>query len=225
MMKYVANKIVNFIKNKRQEKKLKKLYREIIDGKWDEKDKFAEEISYLRLKGELQVFPYTFSEQYHRRVELFEKDEKGVFVELENRKKLYFNCDDKEKASHIYRNLCREQDIHSAHRYYAEGFYPTSEDNYIDIGCAEGQEALLAADVVKKIYLFEGNSSWQNVLNNSFSDYDEKTRIVSCFVGKEDKSPSIQTLDSFFGTECTGEKYFIKMDVEGAEKDVLFGGA
>jgi hypothetical protein len=222
----ILKKIDYHIKEK---KRLKKLYHEIVEGEWEEKEKYIDELNYIREKGAVQVFPYTFSEQYRCRMDLVGKDENGVFVKLEDKKKLYFCTKDvvcaERFASRKYNALCREQDPHSPHRYYVEGFYPSSDDIFIDIGSAEGTEALLVADIVKKIYLFEADRNWEEALHKSFADYAEKTQILSYYVGRQnDEAGKMRRLDTCFGAECTGEKYFLKMDVEGAEKDVLLGG-
>jgi hypothetical protein len=188
---------------------------------------FTAEIEYLRQAGTLEVFPYPFSEKYKGEIEWVGNDDKGIFtytMNEENVKKLYFPDGSPDGwVAKKYRSLRVEQDAESPHRYYTKEYYPNADDILIDVGAAEGKEALAVADIVKEIYLFECDYKWREALRKSFGDYSDKTTIYSCYAGNvDDEKRNVRRLDTVFAG-MKGKSLFIKMDVEGMEMQVLQG--
>jgi hypothetical protein len=133
---------------------------------------------------------------------------------------LYFKRDwDEEQIQKYYNGLLIEQDISSPHRYETAEFHVSEGDVVIDAGVAEGNFALSIVDKVKKLYLFEVDEAWIEVLKITFAPWKDKVIIINKYVSNNNKDNCI-TLDSFFGDEQID---FIKADIEGAESQLLDG--
>lgn len=188
--------------------------------------RYAEEIAFLEahkndLKYKELIFPYEFS--LKKEVEFKAKyDElaKHYYISYYG-KNLYFPGDSIRWVEKKFRGLEIEQNVHSPHRYFTEFYSPNSDEIFIDVGSAEGKEALDIAEKVKKLYLIEADNEWRETLKLSFAPYMSKTEIISKFAGCKDDENTI-TIDSLVKND-SNERYFIKMDVEGHEMDVLTG--
>lgn len=118
-----------------------------------------------------------------------------------------------------YRFCCIEQDVESPHRYLDGSFCVESGDIVIDAGVAEGSFALQVIDQVSKIYLVECDVKWFPALERTFASYRNKVVLVQKMLGNRNDENWI-TIDTMVGEDKID---FIKMDVEGAEADVLLG--
>lgn len=107
----------------------------------------------------------------------------------------------------------------SPHRYVSENFQVQEEDVLLDVGCAEGIFAFHYAPVVNHIYLFEGLKTWKKPLKCSFKSFSGKTTFINRFLGKETNRKTIKLEDALSGE--TASSYFLKMDIEGAERIVI----
>lgn len=121
----------------------------------------------------------------------------------------------------LYKSLLVEQDIESAHR------YSLNEEDYrdaimFDIGAAEGILSLEKIDVLKEIYLVECEQEWVDALKITFEPYKEKVNIIFKYIDQNDSETSISL--NTLGENLKNEKIFLKMDVEGFEKNALLGG-
>lgn len=205
---------------------MKRLYKRIVIEKWEGKERYGKEIDFLKEKKKMLVFPYKFQDKYQPEPEWIGEDEKGIFTytkDDEIDRKLYF-CGEREFVANKYRNLRREQDEESPHRYFTKSFYPNKNDVFVDVGAAEGKEALSLADTCKKIYLFEANNEWVKALNKTFFG-NSSVYIYNCFVGAvDDARKNMIKLDTIF-ENLHDEDIFLKLDVEGMEKEVLEGAA
>jgi hypothetical protein len=112
-----------------------------------------------------------------------------------------------------------EQDAASPHRYETTEFHVSEGDVVVNAGVAGGNFALSIVDKVKKIYLFEVDKAWIEVLKITFAPWKDKVVIVNKYVSDNNKGNCI-TLDNFFGQEQID---FIKADIEGAEPLLLAG--
>lgn len=103
---------------------------------------------------------------------------------------------------------------------YVSSFCPIEEgDVVLDVGCAE---ALLALDVIEKareVYLFECDNKWNQPLRATFESYKSKVHLVNKFVGGQTVGKFIRLVDAV--KTDSGTPFFIKMDIEGTEREVL----
>lgn len=139
-------------------------------------------------------------------------------------KRLYFDrkIATSEDALHALNGLAAEQSEHSPHRYLTEDFMVDSNDIVFDVGCADGNFALSIVDRVKEIYLFEIEESWMKPLELTFAPYKDKVHIIKKCVSKNSDSAAV-SIDDFCEANNIESIGFVKMDVEGYEKNVLSG--
>ena len=91
----------------------------------------------------------------------------------------------------------------------------------LDIGSAEGIFTLDNIELISKAYLFEYEDFWQRPLMETFKPWKDKITIVPKAV--YDKSDEFNvTIDDFL-LDRRAEKLFIKMDIEGTERQALIG--
>lgn len=107
------------------------------------------------------------------------------------------------------------------HQYQSETFKIERGDVLADVGCAEALLALDQIDIINKAYLFESDKRWIPALKATFLDYNNKVEIVNKYVSDSDSTNtiSLQTALKEEKDQCV----FIKMDIEGAEVEVLNG--
>lgn len=121
----------------------------------------------------------------------------------------------------LYKSLLIEQDIDSAHR------YSLNEEDYqnaimFDIGAAEGILSLEKIDILKEIYLVECEQEWVDALQRTFDPFKEKVKIIFKYIDQYNSETSISL--NTLSQHLKNEKIFLKMDVEGFEKNSLLGG-
>jgi hypothetical protein len=182
-------------------------------------DEHREVIKYLE-SGEVRIFPYPFHNDYSAdKIEVFYDQEQGMRYVIQEGKKLYFKKRwGAKRIQRAYSDLSREQDINSPHRYLTDSFTITTNDVLADIGAAEGNFSLSVIDKVKKIYLFEADSEWDEALRATFAPWGEKVVIINKYVSDYNDSTHI-ALDDFY--EQKKDLTFLKIDVDGAESLVL----
>jgi len=119
-----------------------------------------------------------------------------------------------------YSLLMLEQDANSPHRYITNNFKVNDGDVVVDIGSAEGNFSLSNIEKIKKLYLVEADPGWNEALNATFAPWKDKVVILNKYASDKDDEQNI-SLDGLLQHE---EKVnFIKIDVEGAEQQVLAG--
>lgn len=182
--------------------------------------------SYLK-NNSISVFPYSYSKNYSlNNVEIQKDKDSGLLYILRpDNKKLFLK--DKYKSFYrgkrYYNNLLMEQDIHSPHRYYSDGFIPDKDSVIIDIGGAEGIFALDYIDTVKKVYIFECDPGWIKALRYTYAKWSDKVEIIDKMVLDYNDESHI-SLDSFVSNyNLLNEHLFIKIDAEASERKILDG--
>lgn len=119
--------------------------------------------------------------------------------------------------------ILAEQHERSPHRYFSNSLHVEKGDIFVDVGAAEGLISLGLIDEAAKVYLIEENEKqWKPLLEKTFSPYMEKTRIVYKFASDKNDTKNI-TLDELLREDAETSRIVIKMDVEGAEENVLKG--
>jgi hypothetical protein len=216
----VPKPVRTYLLKKSLRKKIISLYSGLASDKVNPEQK--EVISYLEGNG-LNIFPYPFHANYSpEAIEVFNDEEKGMKYVVQEGKRLYFKK--RWSADRIRRSYCdlmREQDINSPHRYLTPDFAVGNDDVVADIGAAEANFSLSVIDTVKKVYIFEKDREWIEALKVTFAPWPGKVEIVSKYVASVDDETRIK-LDTFL--KNNSDVTLLKIDVDGAESDVLSGG-
>ena len=138
--------------------------------------------------------------------------------------KLYFPAFfSDEKVIRDYRALKTEQDPESAHR-YVRSLDELKDRTLLDVGAAEGIFALDTIHLTQHVVLFEYQDYWQAPLRATFEPWRDKVEIVPKFVGARSDSALWVSLDDFLEPNGS-DPLFIKMDIEGGERDALAGAS
>lgn len=177
-------------------------------------------IEFIKLNG-LDVFNYNFKNKYlDLDIEVFFDDDSRMFFVYHKGKRMYFakRYNTHEKVKAYYRYLLLEQDAESPHRYLTSQFNINDRDIVIDVGAAEGNFALEIIEKVSKIYLIETDEEWIESLNATFKDYKDKIVIIKKYITSINAG-KYATLDNLVSEPVN----FIKMDIEGNERDALDG--
>lgn len=179
-----------------------------------------EALTFLK-NNPLTVFPYPFSEKYKpQHIHVHTDIATGLRYVMYHQHKLFFKRSlTVEEIQHSYSFLLCEQDSESPHCYLHDGFLLNKDAVLADIGCAEGIFSLMNIDTVKHVYLFEANKEWIEALEQTFTPWQEKVTIVNKFVSDKTAGDFI-CLDDYFDTV---KPDFLKIDVDGAEADLLKG--
>jgi predicted RNA methylase len=189
------------------------------------KDLNKEQVEILNnLKSGLNLpYPYIFSTKYKPNdITVYQDKRKKLFYVLYNDKRMFFpknwgTIDIKSYCTSIF----QEQDIDSPHKYETSKFYVSEGDVVVDAGAAEGSFALSVVDKAKELYLFEPDKDWIEPLKATFAPWKNKVSIINNYVSNTYKNGRGGViLDDFFGGN---EINFIKVDIEGAEAQLLKG--
>ncbi len=191
-------------------------------SQYGEKHKIAE---YIKKYGLTGVFPYEFCYKYYLKTAVslgWDKRNKLYYIRRKG-KKIYLKQDNYREAFLYAKNLLMEQDKNSPHR-YVENEKILNGEYLFDCGAAEGILSLDHIEKFKQIYLFEADESWIKALKLSFKPYEDKVMIVNKYLAQQNDGMNI-TMDKFMEQQNINldSPMFIKIDVEGAEEDVLKG--
>jgi hypothetical protein len=213
----VPKPLRTIILKKTLRKRILKHYADLPENEINDEQK--EVLKYLE-NDEIRIFPYLFHHNYSpEKIDVLYERGNGMHYVLQDGKRLYFKKRWKEKRiKRAYCDLVREQDLRSPHRYLTESFTIGNEDVLADIGAAEGNFSLAVVDKVRKIYLFEYDHEWTEALRATFAPWPEKVEIISKYVSDHNDSSHVR-FDTFF--ENKKDITFLKIDVDGAESDVL----
>ena len=189
---------------------------------------YQQEIEFVKQYGYHTPFPYLFSKEYEaiNVVCKCDSEKRLRYVQVDN-KRLYFprNYSQRKIVEYFRLALC-EQDERNPHKYRTKEFSPNRESLFFDVGCAEAYESLMLIDQVKEVHLFECETEWIEALHATFEPYQEKVFINEMTVSDQ-VGPQTTTIDEYvmkeFGESVEGTSFFIKIDVEGAELQVLNG--
>lgn len=141
---------------------------------------------------------------------------------MEKRLYLSKNIKNKKEALEKYREILYEQLPDSAHRYFNAPLQEIARDRVVvEVGAADGMFSLECAKTAKAIYVFEPEQIWIDALNCTFPKaVYPNTTIVKKIVSDRTEGDSIR-LDDYFPSSTRVD--VLKMDVEGAEMEVLVG--
>ena len=193
----------------------------------EEKKLVQEELDFLYKHEKIEAFPYPqIKKLQHEVIASFDPKLQLPFV-IHNNKRLYFAADFTiESAKNAYINYIERENLlgggytaKAPHQYQTDNFKIEENDILLDIGCAEALLTLDSIEKVKKAYLFECDERWFAPLKATFKPYKEKVIFVPKYVSNKNSASCI-TLDSFF-SDTKNESFFIKMDIEGEEENVL----
>lgn len=204
------------------EKRIYEKYKEEIAGlKKCRTKEMQDVIDYVAQNG-VKMYCYPFYEEYQKiEFPVYFDEEYQLFYGMYRNHKMYFSSqfDTEKKAETYFRYVCMEQDQRSPHCYLTKQFCIGKREIGIDIGAAEGIFALELIDLVEHMYLIEADADWCRALALTFQDYREKVTVIQgCVSDLEDSAHT--TLDTLFAGKRID---FIKMDIEGAELQALYG--
>lgn len=201
-----------------------KLRMKIFDPNFKLRDKFEEEIAYMKQKDKIMMFPYPFTEKYSgRSIQVFRDPEKELPYVIHKGKRLYYPADmTKEAVADTYAAVILEQDEDSPHRYFSEAYPFNDGDIFLDVGCAEGNMALEIADNAKALVLFEIQERWMPALKATFAPWQDKVIIVNKLAGDE-ITDSATSIDHELDRINVDGNIYIKIDAEGSERKILKG--
>lgn len=202
-------------------RKLEEFMRYYKDAAYDDSE-LNEAVQYIRKNG-LKTIPYSFTDNLcFQQVPVHQDMDNGLYYVVRDNKRLYFKRSmTPVGVQKLYANLMMEQHADSPHRYFDGNFTVSSDDVFVDVGCAEGIISLDVVEKARKICLFECDESWVEALKATFRPWKHKVEIIQRYVSDCDNDNCIR-LDSFFKNR-EEKPGFVKMDVEGAEAKVLEG--
>jgi len=173
-------------------------------------------------------FPYAWTENVYKyesdlhKYDVLTDDDSGFPYVILNGKKCYFPHDMSLNRVYWYASYLNgvEQHAESPHLYLTSEFDVACDDIVADCGSADGNFGLQIVDRVKKLYLFEPDERWQEPLRKTFEPWGDKVEIVQKMISDVETNDTV-TLDGFF--EGKEGPTFIKVDVEGRERNLLEG--
>ncbi len=195
--------------------------RQILQKYKDTKDKEIGEILAYLEDHDLDVFNYSFVENYiHCGAEIGFDDKAGLFYVSHKGFRMYIarQFDTEEKVRRYYRSILIEQDESSPHRYLDGAFSVLDGDVVVDVGTAEGNFALEVIDKVSKMYLIEAECDWIEALRHTFADVHDKVVIIQGYASDCTDGNKV-ALDDVIKEKVQ----FLKMDIEGWEAKALAG--
>lgn len=174
-------------------------------------------------KNGLSTYPYDYHSEYEKMDIEICRDEDNYPYTYINGKRLYGR---KNFSDEQFLKECRgrlsEQDVRSPHCYVSEDWKKPKEGCIIaELGAAEAAFSLEWIDNAKKVYLFECLEEWMIPLKKTFEPWKDKVEIIRKYVGSVTTEDKV-ALDDFFRDK---EVSVVKADIEGAELDMLKGGA
>lgn len=181
-------------------------------------DEVREVIEWLE-EHAIRMIPYDFVDTYLN-MEVNVNEEGDWYYVVYNGKKIYFPHNfSKNQVKDYFRVLLAEQDEKSPHQYFDESYSVIKGATFIDVGAAEGFIGLSHIEDVKKLILIEADMMWVEALEKTFKPYGDKVQIV--YGAASDKHGESEiTLDELMADTT---EYIVKIDVEGAEMQVLSG--
>lgn len=193
-------------------------------NRYQDELKFIESIPCDRLRGCPFPYPRVKPENV---ISSGWDNENGLPYVIHSGRRLYFPSSFSEnQAKDTYRTVYEVEGItgqgclsKSPHCYQSVDFGVEDGDIVLDVGCAEALFALDVVERAKHVYLFESAPQWKPALEASFRPFSDKTTLVAKYVGGETTRNTIQLSDAVPRTES--DTYFVKMDIEGAERVVL----
>jgi len=204
------------------EERLHKHYEKALNKKVEVSDELKEVLNYISLHH-AQMYCYPFYDEYLNKMDVpvFFEESCQLFYVYYDLKKMYFSkkIDSERKVRHYFNLIRMEQDSRSPHCYWNEKKMEDVTGVGIDVGTSEGIFALKIIEQIEHIYLIEIDEDWIEALQYTFEPFKEKVTIIQGFASDKDDEQCIK-LDSLIGERKID---FIKMDIEGEEKNALKG--
>lgn len=221
----IIMKAYRFMKYRKDKEKMVKLYFNILSGYLSGKlSEYKTEVGFTLING-INMFPYPQlcrKQKDSIECEVCFDAQADMYYVLHNSKKLYFpKGKTTEWITKQYKQLVLEQKKGCPHKYWDSTNAPILGDIFIDVGAAEGICALDYVTICEKVILIESNDEWIEALEMTFSNYKDKVSIVNKLCSDHDDEEFI-TLDTIV-KDIKGKNFVVKMDVEGAEVEVLRG--
>ncbi|MCM1215149.1 MAG: DUF6492 family protein [Lachnospiraceae bacterium] len=190
-------------------------------GKEADNPEIAGIIEYIGREHRIDPISYDFVKEYNELpVTVCLDGECGMYyIPYKGRRMFFPKGWDQEKIVRYYRSVIMEQDERSPHCYADETFGVKAGDVVVDVGAAEGIFALNCIDIVSKLYIIEADAAWIPALEQTFRDDGEKVQFICGFLDSYHDGSHV-SIDGLFAQE---EINYIKMDIEGAEKEALLG--
>lgn len=218
------------VRRKRKRHRMRTLAGEILRDSARHPERYSDPevksaIDYLKSHG-LSAFLHPFSEKYDQStVEVLTDGWSGLNYVMHAGRPLYMKRGGSvEGMRHCYNMLMLEQDPLSPHCYRTETFDVEPGDVLFDVGCADGNFSLDNIEKASKVFLFEVDDKWLEALCKTFESWKDKVVIINKFVSDRDGADTI-TVDTVVRQYGIDAPVFLKLDVEGAEADVLKGAA
>jgi hypothetical protein len=131
-------------------------------------------------------------------------------------------------AEHAYKNFIEVEGIlgsssllKSPHSYQDESFKVEEGDVILDVGCAEALFALDNIEKASRVFLFECNKDWYWPLKRTFAPYGDKVVYIPKLVTDKTDAKHTTLTDAINGVVSANDKLFVKMDIEGFERNVI----
>lgn len=181
-----------------------------------------EGIKYLRTH-KFASFPFRWTQKYDTFMPEVHKDplNNHYYVVFEHKRMYFPKGYNETKAIWSYRSILKEQDGESPHLYLTKDFDVEQDSIVIDAGVAEGNFALSVVERAKQLFLIECESEWMEALRLTFEPWKEKVVFIQKFMSDVEGDETV-SIDSLV-TPRKGEKYFVKLDIEGFEQKALAG--
>lgn len=195
-------------------------------------NRFCEELDFLRTIGRAEIFPYPAVRKLET-VEIGREGKWGYPYVSHHGKRLYFpKTWTPARMEDTYRIFVEKENITAKsvgdnegyilkmpHKYQGGCVYVKEGDIIVDVGAAEGLFALDVVERVSRIVLFENDPQWFGPLEHTFAPWADKTFLVRKTVGDRDTRHSIRLASALH--DLPGDRFFVKMDIEGAEVPVV----
>lgn len=180
-------------------------------------------IDWIDRERKIEVFNYDFVQEYDTLPVMISLDAvSGMRYLFYKGRKMFFPREwDDEKITEYYRSVAMEQDDGSPHCYRHGSCGVRKGDVVVDAGAAEGIFALDCVERAGKLYLIESDEKWIEALEQTFYEDRDKVCIIHGFLDSYHDGEHV-SMDTLFGGQ---EINYIKMDIEGAEKEALAGAA
>jgi hypothetical protein len=225
--KSIPNFLLEFIRFLLEPESYKIRRREVLEhykksGQTIFVQEIKEGLKYLKCH-KFTPYPYNWTRKYDRlQPEVFRDEENKCLYTLFEGKRMYFpKSFNPTNVIWNTRTILKEQDPNSPHLYLNTGFQVEAGSIIIDAGVAEGNFALSVVEKAKRLYLVECDKTWTEALKLTFAPWKEKVVFIEKYLS-DSKSETTVSIDSMLNPE-KGDKYFIKLDIEGFEQKALSG--
>ena len=225
--KLVPNRLLVFVRFKLEPKNLKKQrlavlkhFKKIDPVKLE--PEIREGLRYLKTH-KYSAFPFSWTQKYDNYLPKVLRDQElgRLYIIFEGKRMYFPKRYSKTRIAWAVRSIFKEQDPESPHLYLTSDFQVEPGSIILDAGVAEGNFALSVIEKAKRLYLIECEAEWIDALKITFAPWKEKVVFVEKFLS-DSISESTVSIDSLLESE-PGDKFFIKMDIEGFEQKALAG--